>query len=77
MSPFCNIWCTICGGVLDTIEEGGKRRSQIELNPRSSYELIEGESGDVESDDFDPWAFNSSILSIRDTEVRYTLNSSS
>jgi hypothetical protein len=70
MSPFCNIWCTICGGVLDTIEEAGWRRSRIELNDLGSpYELSEGESGDMEGDDIDPWAYRSNALSILDIEV--------
>jgi hypothetical protein len=31
MSTFCHIWCALCGGVLDTAEEDGTRRSQLEI----------------------------------------------
>ena len=72
MPQFCHIWCTICGGVLDTAEEDGERRSGVQTNDLwSPQELIEGEDNleDVQRDEVCTWVYNSHVLSSRDIEV--------
>ena len=75
MSEWCYIWCNICGGVLDTDNEGGRRSDirHLNLNDTSDYGELWDDYDDSEpTGDRFSWgeAYYSIVLSEADTEVR-------
>ena len=73
MSTFCHIWCTLCGGVLDTAEEDGTRRSRLEIEDLED-DVVPDWAGDLSPDTryyaTNTWTYKSAVLSYEDTEVR-------
>ena len=72
MSPFCQIWCTVCGGVLDTSGDDGNRRAYIFFDDLGSLEQINDISsthGDFVDAGRWPEAYDSRVISQQDTEA--------
>jgi hypothetical protein len=78
MSEWCSLWCNICGGVLDTENEGGRRSDlrHLILNQPSDYGQLRDEHDAAEPlGDSQHWgeAYYSAALTEADTEVRIRL----
>ena len=72
ISTFCYVWCTICGGALDTSDDDGKKRSRIEIDDIGFLERHRGIRDGGEEMFYDgvwPDTYDSKIISKEDIEA--------